>query len=197
MGLVVQRSSTSACHAEDRGFKSHRARPVNYKSYIRPGQKASDITPIFLNPAVYMHLINDLFSLFYTQKIDKLAAIEGRGFLLAAPLALKLNIGLALIRTKGKLQNQTYSQTYIDYSKSKKTLEIHCDSIQPAEKVLLIDDWLETGSTVHTAIKLVEKCGGTIVGIGCLIDDSSDETKSKLQKYNYKYLEKVTSSDKF
>lgn len=144
-----------------------------------------------------MNLINDLFLMFCTQKIDKLVTIEGRGFLLAAPLALKLNIGLALIRTRGKLQNKTYSQTFIDYSKSEKTLEIHCDSIQPAEKVLLIDDWLETGSTVLTAIRLIEKCGGTIVGIGCLIDDSSDETKSKLQKYNYKYLEKVIPFDKF
>ena len=135
--------------------------------------------------------------MFVSIQIDKVACVEGRGFLLGAPVAYGLKVGLVPIRSLGKLNNKVFSETLIDYSGKEKALEIHEDAINTSEKILLIDDWVETGATIKAAIKLIEKCGGKVVGIGAFMDDTKDDLREELKKYNYQYLEKVVADDKF
>ena len=98
----------------------------------------------------------------------------------------------------GKLKNETLSVDYIDYSGSKKTLEINKDTLNEGEKVVIIDDWVQTGATLKSAIKLVESLRGNIVGIVVFMDDSNDVTRDDLSKYNYQYLEKdLKQEEKF
>ena len=170
---------------------------MNYKDFLRPGKGAADITPLLNNRAAFNSLIDDLISLFVSIQIDKVACVEGRGFLLGAPVAYGLKVGLVPIRSLGKLNNKVFSETLIDYSGKEKALEIHEDAINTSEKILLIDDWVETGATNKAAIKLIEKCGGKVVGIGAFMDDTKDDLREELKKNNYQYLEKVVADDKF
>jgi len=170
---------------------------MNYKKFLRTGNEKSDITPLLNNDEAFNHLINDIITQFNDIKIDKVACIEGRGFLIGAPVAFGLKVGLLPIRSKGKLKNEVYSETYIDYSGKEKILEIHKDAVLTGERILLVDDWVETGATNKAAIKLIEKCGGKVAGIGAFMDDSKDELKDELKKYNYHYIERVEEEDRF
>lgn len=170
---------------------------LNYKSFIRPGNGAADITPLLGDATAFCQLISDLAELFNGMHIDKVAAVEGRGFLLGSAVAAGLRAGIVPIRATGKLKNATYSETFIDYSGKEKTIEIHTDAIIKGERVLIIDDWIETGATVKATIRLIEKCEGHVIGIGAFMDDSSDELKEELMKYNYRYIEQVQPNDNF
>ena len=169
---------------------------MNYKKYIRPGKTTSDMTPLIADAKAFNSLIKDLCKLFENESIDKIAGIEAMGFILGAGVANRLGIGLILLRKDG-LQNDFYSQQYVDYTHKEKTLSIHKDAIKENEKILVIDDWIETGGTIKAVINLIEKCKGKIVGVGVLRDDSSDETRNFLKEYNYKYLDKVATGDNF
>lgn len=136
-------------------------------------------------------------SLFRDKHIDKVACIEGRGFILGSAVAYELEVGLIPIRIKGKLQNETYQETFRDYSNEEKTFEIHTDAVSKGERVLIIDDWLETGNSAKAAISLIEKCGGEVIGIGVFIDDSTEDVKKSLKGYNYRHLETVSREDNF
>lgn len=170
---------------------------MDYKQFLRPGKGATDITPLLNDGKAFENLVNDLTRLFRGIKIDKVAAVEGRGFMLGAPVAYRLKVGLVPIRTVGKLKNDVFAESFIDYSGKERTLEVHQDAIKGGECVLIIDDWVETGATNKAAIKLIEKCGGKVVGVGALMDDSKDKLREELKKYNYQYLEKVIADDKF
>ncbi len=171
---------------------------MDYKKFLRPGNGASDITPLLKDDGAFTNLVEDLTRMFKNNvRVDKVACIEGRGFLLGAPVAFGLKVGICPIRVKGKLKNKVFSEIFVDYSGNEKTLEIHCDAINKDENVILIDDWVETGATIKAAVKLIEKCGGKVVGIGAFMDDSKDGLKEELKKYNYRYLEKVGKGNKF
>lgn len=170
---------------------------INLKSFLRGGNGATDITPLLKNGKAFGILVDKICNLFVGQKFDSVVCVEGRGFILGGAVALKLDCGVVPLRYPGKLKNSVYSVKFIDYSGKEKELQIHKDAISTGQKVLIIDDWLETGSTVKTAINLVEMCGGEVSGIGMFMDDSSDETKDFLSKYNYKYVEKVEDNDSF
>lgn len=170
---------------------------MEYKKFIRKGNGASDITPLLKDGVAFSTLVNDLSGLFKDLTVDKIACVEGRGFILGSPVAYEMKVGLVPIRTAGKLKNGIYSELFTDYSGKEKSLEIHEDGIKKGDRVLLIDDWVETGATIKTAISLIEKCGGIVIGIGTFMDDSSDNLKSELEKYNYKYIIKVSQEDEF
>ena len=97
-------------------------------------------------------------------QIDKIAAIESRGFLIGAPLAYLLNVGLVLIRKPGKLPAETIKQDYkLEYGTDQ--IEIHIDAIKEGEKVLIVDDLIATGGTVEAAVKLLQKMKGDSAGM--------------------------------
>jgi adenine phosphoribosyltransferase len=101
--------------------------------------------------------------------IDKVAGIEARGFILAAPVALALGAGFVPVRKAGKLPGPTYQQSYaLEYAEA--TLEVHQDAFAAGERVLLIDDVLATGGTLEASAALVERAGGKVHGMAVLIE---------------------------
>ena len=128
--------------------------------FPRPGILFKDITPI-LSDAALFGSVCDWFAGLETN-IDKIVGIESRGFPFAAPLVAPLNAGMVLARKKGKLPWNTVRQSYaLEYGEA--TLELHQDSIQPGERVLIVDDLLATGGTARATVDLVRQLGGVVV----------------------------------
>lgn len=146
------------------------------KQYIRDvpdfpkkGIVFKDITTLLKEGDVFKKAIDILYERYRDKKIDKLVAIESRGFIFGGALAYKLDCGFIPVRKKGKLPAQTYSITY-DLEYGTDTLEIHRDAINKDERILLLDDLLATGGTAKAVSELIEKMGGSIVEIAFLIE---------------------------
>lgn len=170
---------------------------MNLKQYIRSGISAADITPLLGNTQAFHDVIDALAKWLHDKKITKVICIEGRGFLFGSAVAYKMNLGIIPVRTEGKLQQETYAETYTDYSGKEKILEIHKDNLSASDVVGIIDDWIETGETIFATINLIEKCGAKVGGISVLMDDSTDVVKTKLEKYSYSYILKRIPDDTF
>ena len=128
-----------------------------------------DITPLLRDPGLFKEAVNHLCEYFKDKRIDVVASVESRGFILGTTVAYNLGAGFVPVRKKGKLPYKTYSATYaLEYGKD--TLEVHQDAIKSGDRVLIVDDLLATGGTVGAAIELVNKMGGEIAGIGFLIE---------------------------
>jgi len=149
---------------------------MNLKSKIREipdwpkaGINFKDITTLLEDGQAFKEAVDQLAAPFAGQKIDKVVGIDARGFLLAAPVAYKLGVGVALVRKKGKLPSRTVEQEYtLEYASN--TIAMHDDAIKPGEKIILIDDLCATGGTALAACDLITKLGGQIVGVSFLID---------------------------
>ncbi|MDR1942473.1 MAG: adenine phosphoribosyltransferase [Endomicrobium sp.] len=117
-----------------------------------------DITPVLKDIALVNSIIDLFASKFESYKIDKIAAIESRGFLFGMPLAIKMGVPFVPIRKKGKLPAETVSAAYaLEYGLA--VIEMHKDAVSKGERVLVIDDLLATGGTVNAAAELIEKLG--------------------------------------
>ena len=136
--------------------------------FPKPGILFKDITPLLASPAGMTEAIARLAA-FDFGKIDKIAAIESRGFLFGVPLAMQLGIGFVPVRKPGKLPWKTNRVEYmLEYGTD--AIEIHQDAIRPGERVLLIDDVLATGGTMGAAVELVHACGGTVAGCAFVVE---------------------------
>lgn len=131
-----------------------------------------DITPVLQSPE-YFRLLVDLFTYRYMgQKIDVVAGLDARGFIIGAALAYQLNVGFVPIRKKGKLPFETVSQSYaLEYGKA--TVEIHKDAITAGARVLLVDDLVATGGTMNAGVELIRQLGGHVVE-ACAILEFTD-----------------------
>jgi len=139
------------------------------KDFPKPGIIFKDITPMLSDPVVFQRAVELLCETAQGQKIDKVVGIDARGFILGAPVALRLNAGFIPIRKQGKLPWHTYAESYaLEYGED--TIEIHQDAIRPGDKVLLIDDLLATGGTAAAAVKLLQKLQADIISISFLIE---------------------------
>ncbi|MBU0978531.1 MAG: adenine phosphoribosyltransferase [Patescibacteria group bacterium] len=151
------------------------------------GVNFKDITTLLEDKLVFHELIDQMCRQFEDKQIDKLVAIDARGFLLASAMAYKLGTGLCIVRKKGKLPCQTIKASYQkEYGPD--TLTLHHDTIKPGEKILLVDDLIATGGTLLATIQLVEKLAGEIVGINVIIDLPFLGGSRKLNKYDLKWL---------
>ena len=137
--------------------------------FPKPGIVFKDITPLLASPDAFAHTIDLLAQRYESRGIDKVAAIEARGFLFGAPLAQRLGLGLVPIRKAGKLPAETIGQTF-DLEYGQDTVEIHKDALAPGDKVLLIDDLLATGGTLEAGAKLIEKLDAEIAEIVTVIE---------------------------
>lgn len=135
-----------------------------------PGILFRDITTLIENSDGFRQAVNGLAeSAKKFGPIDKVASPEARGFVFGAPVAAELGAGLILMRKKGKLPCETVSVTYqLEYGQDE--IHIHKDSIQPGDRILVIDDLLATGGTIQGCCRLIEKNGGEIVGAGFVIE---------------------------
>ncbi|MEE1212432.1 MAG: adenine phosphoribosyltransferase [Treponema sp.] len=120
-----------------------------------------DVTGIFINPEAFKICIDRMVSLYRNKKIDGIAAVEARGFLLGAPLAERLELPLLLIRKKGKLPAETYTEKYdLEYGTAE--IEAHKSDIQRGKNYLVVDDLIATGGTLAAARSLIAQGGGTV-----------------------------------
>lgn len=140
-------------------------------------------------------IIEELAQPFEHMRVDKVLGLEARGFILGAPVAYLLHAGFVVARKKGKMHTvysdqDVYSETFTDYSHTSKTLEIekHEKGIQKGDKVVIVDDWFETGNQGHAAIRLVEKAGGSVVGISIMLDDMRNEVRNSFTNFQLNAL---------
>ena len=139
------------------------------ENYPIKGVMFRDITTLLKDPAGLRDSVNMLVDRYKDLKIDKIVAIESRGFIVGAPLAYLLNVGLVLIRKPGKLPAETIDQDYkLEYGTDR--IEVHVDAIEKGEKVLIVDDLIATGGTAEASVRLVQKMKGEIVECCFIID---------------------------
>jgi adenine phosphoribosyltransferase len=137
--------------------------------FPKPGILFKDITPLLAEPAALQYTIDKFAEHYPVSSIDAVAAAEARGFLFAAPLALRLQKPLIPLRKPGKLPYQTHTLAYdLEYGRAE--LQIHIDAVVNGMRVLLIDDLLATGGTMQAGCSLVEKAGGMVAGCAFLIE---------------------------
>jgi len=137
--------------------------------FPKPGIIFKDITPILGDPALFAEVVAGLAERYQPMRIDKIAAMESRGFIFGAPLAEKIGAGFVPLRKFGKLPHTTVAETFnLEYGTE--TLEVHTDAIAPGERVLVIDDLLATGGTAEAAIRLVKRIGGEVVEIAFVVE---------------------------
>jgi adenine phosphoribosyltransferase len=149
---------------------------LNVKDYIRTipdfpqdGIMFRDVTTLFTDPRGFRMAIDLLLHPYAGLRIDKVAALEARGFILGGAVAHQLSVGFAPIRKKGKLPWKTISESYtLEYGEA--IVEVHEDAILPGEQVLVVDDLLATGGTAEAGIRLIERLGGEVVGCAFVID---------------------------
>ena len=151
--------------------------------FPRPGILFRDITPLLADPDAFPAAIDALCEPFDEAAVEYVAAVEARGFIFGAAAAARLRAGFVPIRKKGKLPCQTDSATYeLEYGID--TLEMHRDALRPGARVLMVDDLLATGGTMQAACQLVEKVGGQVVGITCLIELKALHGRERLAGYD-------------
>ena len=159
---------------------------MNLKDHIRgipdfpkPGILFYDVSTLLRHPAAWQETIDLLTAAIKQHQPDMLAGIESRGFLVAAPLALRLGCGFLMVRKKGKLPGKVVRHTYtLEYGSD--TCEIQADAVVPGQRVVVLDDLLATGGTAAAACDLTRRCGGEVVGALFLIELTALGGRGKL-----------------
>ncbi|MFF3443972.1 adenine phosphoribosyltransferase [Streptosporangium sp. NPDC002721] len=134
--------------------------------YPQPGVLFKDITPLLADPVAFTAVTEELAGL---HRVDKIVGIEARGFILAAPVAIRAGAGFVPVRKKGKLPSETLEASY-DLEYGSATIEVHRDAFTPGERVLIVDDVLATGGTARAAVELVRRAGADVVAIAVLME---------------------------
>jgi adenine phosphoribosyltransferase len=150
--------------------------PIDLRAYIRnvpdfpqPGVLFRDITPLLLDPVAFRHAIDELTALIEPFAPEAIVAIESRGFLLGAPLALRLGLPLVPVRKAGKLPAERMSVEYaLEYGRGQ--LDMHVDALAPGRRVTIVDDLLATGGTAVAAARLVEMAGARVSSFAFLVE---------------------------
>ncbi len=150
--------------------------------FPKPGILFKDITPILANPQLFRLAITIFSERYQRKSVDKIVAIDARGFLLGAALAHYLGLGLVLARKAGKLPFKC-TQIKYDLEYGSNVLEMHVDSIVPGERVVIIDDLLATGGTAAATADLVTRSGGEICEVAFLVELTFLAGREKLTKY--------------
>lgn len=157
------------------------------KDYIRTivdfpheGILFRDVTTLFADARGFRMAVDQLLHPYAGLRIDRVAGLEARGFILGGALAHQLSTGFVPIRKKGKLPGATLSQSYtLEYGEA--VMEIHADALAPGEKVLLVDDLLATGGTAAAGISLIQRLGAEVVGCAFVIDLPDLGGRAKLE----------------
>lgn len=168
-------------HPEVMGVEALADKIRKIENWPQKGILFHDITPV-LQSAEYFRLLVDLLVYRYMgQKVDVVAGLDARGFIIGAALAYQLNVGFVPIRKKGKLPFDTVSQSYaLEYGEA--TVEIHTDAIKPGARVLLVDDLVATGGTMLAGVELIRKLGGEVIEAAAILEFTDLDGGKKIRK---------------
>ena len=151
--------------------------------FPQEGVVFKDITPLLADEIAFSTVIDLIVVHFGRGNVDKVVGIEARGFIIASPVAYHFGAGFIPVRKKDKLPWETEAAEYaLEYGSA--TLEIHKDAVAPGERVLIVDDVLATGGTARATADLVERIGGRVVGVACLIELDFLKGRSQLEGYD-------------
>jgi adenine phosphoribosyltransferase len=159
---------------------------MNLKDHIRgipdfpkPGILFYDISTLIAHPEAWAETVEQLAAVVAPWRPTKLVGIESRGFLTAAPLALKLGLGFVMIRKKGKLPGDVVSMEYaLEYGTD--VLEIQVDAVEAGDRIVVLDDLLATGGTMVASINLLKSQGADVVGSACILELTFLEGRKRL-----------------
>jgi adenine phosphoribosyltransferase len=154
----------------------------NIPDFPKPGILFRDITTLLKDKKAFRQAVDTLVEKYKNKKIDKVVAVEARGFILGGAIAYKLGVGFVPVRKKGKLPHKTNSVTY-DLEYGTDTLEMHQDAVGRGDRVLIVDDLLATGGTVRAVTDLVRQSAAKILGIVFLIELTDLKGREKLKDY--------------
>ena len=168
-------------HPEVMGVEALADKIRKIENWPQKGILFHDITPV-LQSAEYFRLLVDLLVYRYMgQKVDAVAGLDARGFIIGAALAYQLNVGFIPIRKKGKLPFDTVSQSYaLEYGEA--TVEIHTDAIKPGARVLLVDDLVATGGTMLAGVELIRKLGGEVIEAAAILEFTDLDGGKKIRE---------------
>jgi adenine phosphoribosyltransferase len=162
-----------------------RAAIRNIPDYPKPGIMFRDITTLLGNPQAFRRAVDELVHPYAGMKVDKIAGIEARGFILGGAMAHQMAAGFIPIRKKGKLPHDIVRIAYsLEYGVDE--MEMHRDAVQPGEKVILVDDLIATGGTAEGATKLLRQMGAEIVAACFVIDLPALGGRKKLEDLGVK-----------
>ncbi|MFC6713684.1 adenine phosphoribosyltransferase [Branchiibius cervicis] len=150
--------------------------------FPEPGVQFKDLTPLFAAPEAFRSVVDDIGSR-YRAAVDVVVGIEARGFILAAPVAMAMDLPFVPVRKAGKLPGPTLRQEYsLEYGTA--TIEVHSDSLAAGQRVLLLDDVLATGGTAAAAASLIERTGARVAAIEMLMELGFLGGRAKLAGYD-------------
>ena len=155
--------------------------------FPRPGVLFRDITTLLKHGDAFHAVVEKLGAAYRGRPIDKIAAIESRGFIIGAALAYRLNVGFVPIRKRGKLPAENFGQDYqLEYGADR--LELHTDGIERGEQVLLVDDLIATGGTAEAALRLIGIAGGSVVGCAFVVDLPDLGGRERIERLGFPVL---------
>lgn len=160
---------------------------IDVPDYPKEGIIFKDISPLLQNGKAFDYAVTELTKFAKDCDANVVMGPESRGFIFGCPVAIKMEVGFVPIRKPGKLPRKTMEEKY-DLEYGSNILCIHEDAIKPGDKVIIIDDLLATGGTLEAAIKLVERCHATVVGVGCVIELLDLKGRERLKHINVKSL---------
>jgi adenine phosphoribosyltransferase len=134
-----------------------------------PGVQFRDITPLLQDPRSFRVLIDLFVYRYMNQRLDLVAGIDARGFIVGSVIAHELNLGFVPVRKKGKLPFDTIVEQY-DLEYGSATVEMHADAVRPGQRVLLVDDLVATGGTMMAGMKLLQRLGANVVEAAAVVD---------------------------
>lgn len=163
--------------AQDNEWLQRRIRDI--ADFPEPGVSFKDITPLLADAPAFERCVDELAGHFAATPVDKVLGIEARGFILAAPVALRLRAGFVPVRKAGKLPWRVERESYqLEYGRN--VLEVHRDALEPGERAVIIDDVLATGGTAAATATLVRRLGAEVVGLGCVLELAAFAGRGKL-----------------
>ena len=148
------------------------------------GRGRYDVTPLFADARAFAALVDDLLAFAQPLSFEIVAGIDALGFILGSALAIRAGTGFIPIRKEGKLPVLTEREAFVDYTGTQKALELRPDAVLPRQRVLVVDEWIETGAQVSAAIRLIERHGGVIAGIATIHVDANERTRPLTERYS-------------
>ena len=158
---------------------------ADFPNFPKDGILFRDINPVFRSNDALNFIADEFHRRFASAKVDAVAGIESRGFVVATALALRFGTGVLMIRKAGKLPGKTLKKSYdIEYGSA--VMELQHDAVREGQNVLVADDLIATGGTAVAASQLIQQMGGKVAGFGFVIELGDLSGSSRLKKMGYR-----------